>query len=671
MKTKQFLLTLLLLLGGASLLQAQQASSVTQPTGDTWVRSDNASTNYGSSNTVEMQNNTNGTTDFYGVMQFTFDTPQTGYRIKSATLRLTTRFKKGDSKVNVYGLDAEVADNSNYGGLETAITTALETSPIASFNAKGYAQWAPTDGAVVNQDGGASYRVISAWQNNIDLTSYVQGLSTNTFAILLEKEYSQNNSTQFFSKEATDIKLNDESATFAATELVPQLTVTYEKYKAKVTENETITYCETLNAAFDAITTSGIIELGDDITLTNRCNTYTKNITVIPVVDNITISGSITNNIWILNNQSSGKLTIGSDTYAMTIDGGNYSVNYAHLAAEHGTTTIKNVTFKNCKGASDNGVVHLKSQNSSATLNLDNVTFDGCTANTGRGVVTVGTNNLYLKNAITFTDCSEGSYNFYLQNKFLRVGDLSTTQVAPLTLYYQNAALGNIILSSSTGENRSDLFKLMNEGYGIVKTADHWTDHFITEAYDLTVSDAKAATLVLPYEAKIPTGVKAYTLNYTAGNSSVKATEVGTNIPKNTPVLLNAEAGTYKFTNVAKVTEATVGAGTVTSGALTGVYSETVVPSGSYILYNKDENVGFYKVDGSTNKVAANRAYLTADGAGVRALTIDFSGEETGVNAIGNGQLTMDNAIYDLSGRRVSRPTKGLYIMNGKKVVLK
>lgn len=188
----------------------------------------------------------------------------------------------------------------------------------------------------------------------------------------------------------------------------------------------------------------------------------------------------------------------------------------------------------------------------------------------------------------------------------------------------------------------------------------------------MTISDAKAATLVLPYEAKIPEGITAYTLNYTAGKSSVKATEVSTaTLPADTPVLLNAEAGTYKFTNAAKVTEATVGAGTVTSGALTGVYTETVVPNGSYILYNKDGNVGFYKVDGSTNKVAANRAYLTADGAGVRALTIDFSGEETGVNAIDNGQLTKDNAIYDLSGRRVSRPTKGLYIMYGKKVVLK
>ena len=187
----------------------------------------------------------------------------------------------------------------------------------------------------------------------------------------------------------------------------------------------------------------------------------------------------------------------------------------------------------------------------------------------------------------------------------------------------------------------------------------------------MTISDAKAATLVLPYETKIPSGVNCYTLNYTAGNSSVKATKVATaTLPANTPVLLNAEAGNYKFVNTSMVDAATTGSGTHTIGALTGVYETTNVPAESYILWaNATNPIGFYKANSST--VAANRAYLTADGAGVRALTIDFSGEETGVNAIGNGQLTMDNAVYDLSGRRVSRPTKGLYIMNGKKVVLK
>ena len=213
----------------------------------------------------------------------------------------------------------------------------------------------------------------------------------------------------------------------------------------------------------------------------------------------------------------------------------------------------------------------------------------------------------------------------------------------------------------------------MNDGMGIMfNYGTHPTDHFITEAYDLTVSDAKAATLVLPYEAKMPEGITAYTLNYTAGNSSVKATEVSTaTLPANTPVLVNAEAGTYKFTNVAKVKEATVGSGPVTVGALTGVYETTNVPADSYILWADEPHpIGFYLSNSST--VAANRAYLTADGAGVNALTVDFD-NETGISETmkNTENEKKNNAVFDLSGRRVGKATKGLYIVNGKKYLVK
>jgi hypothetical protein len=52
---------------------------------------------------------------------------------------------------------------------------------------------------------------------------------------------------------------------------------------------------------------------------------------------------------------------------------------------------------------------------------------------------------------------------------------------------------------------------------------------------------------------------------------------------------------------------------------------------------------------------------------------IDFGIEnEMGIETIGqSGKLQFDNSIYDLQGRRVSQPTKGLYIVNGKKVVIK
>ena len=70
------------------------------------------------------------------------------------------------------------------------------------------------------------------------------------------------------------------------------------------------------------------------------------------------------------------------------------------------------------------------------------------------------------------------------------------------------------------------------------------------------------------------------------------------------------------------------------------------------------------------------RAYfqLKGDAASLaRAFSIDFGdGETTGIKAIDNGQLTIDNdRYYDLQGRKVNAAQKGVYIQNGKKVIIK
>ena len=186
----------------------------------------------------------------------------------------------------------------------------------------------------------------------------------------------------------------------------------------------------------------------------------------------------------------------------------------------------------------------------------------------------------------------------------------------------------------------------------------------VATTYTLAVTDAGAATLVLPFGAALPAGIKAYTLSYTAGNEKVTATEVDV-ITANQPVLINAEAGDYTFTSNGETNT-----NSPVNGALTGVYASTVVPSGSYILTNESGVVGFRKADGSTNYVTANHAYLTADGTGAGILDIDFGG----VTGITNTNCTNDTnigGVYNLTGQRVSQPTKGMYIVNGKKVMIK
>lgn len=189
-----------------------------------------------------------------------------------------------------------------------------------------------------------------------------------------------------------------------------------------------------------------------------------------------------------------------------------------------------------------------------------------------------------------------------------------------------------------------------------------------TKSYTLTVDEAKAATLMLPFNTQIPEGVKCYTLNYTAGASEVKATELTDgNLPANVPVLVNAEAGEYTFNATSDVEVIK----TATNGALTGVCAKTVVPEGSYILANGEAGLGFYKADGTTNTVDVNRAYLTADGAQAKALTIDFGSETTGISSAVSNK-TENDVVYNLQGMRVDgKLAKGIYIRNGKKFIVR
>ena len=190
-----------------------------------------------------------------------------------------------------------------------------------------------------------------------------------------------------------------------------------------------------------------------------------------------------------------------------------------------------------------------------------------------------------------------------------------------------------------------------------------------TKSYTLDVTAVGAATLVLPYPATIPDDVICYTLHYTSEAASVRATEVTGTLPANTPVLVNAEAGSYIFRATSDVETLKQS----TEGALTGVCALTTVPSGSYILTLKDDKVGFRTVDGSTNYVEAYHAYLTADGAGApEFMGIDFGGSATNIQTVqGERLVDKDSAIYNLNGQRVAQPGKGLYIVNGKKYIIK
>ena len=209
---------------------------------------------------------------------------------------------------------------------------------------------------------------------------------------------------------------------------------------------------------------------------------------------------------------------------------------------------------------------------------------------------------------------------------------------------------------------------VLTDGYAFQAPADFTAT---AASYSTTINTtAQCGTLCLPFAATIPDGVTAYTLNYTSGDAAT-ATPVGATIPANTPVLLNG-SGEKTFTGA--TVEIDADASNV-SGALTGVFEQGYVPVNSYILQNQSGNIGFYKVaTANTNVIKPFRAYLTVEGGeGPSRLSIDFieNDEPTGVGAALMNNEVMNNEVYNLCGQRVEKATKGLYIKNGKKVIMK
>lgn len=209
----------------------------------------------------------------------------------------------------------------------------------------------------------------------------------------------------------------------------------------------------------------------------------------------------------------------------------------------------------------------------------------------------------------------------------------------------------------------------------------------VYDKYVLNVSAAGATTLVLPFDAELPSGVTAYDISYTSGADNVTATPVDQGkITANKPVLINAAEGTYTFT-VSNSSEIPYGTASYTNGALTGVYVQSnksgdynpiaYVPANSYVLQmqNGAEGPGFYKVaEDKPIKITSFRAYLTAQAepgpSTAPRLSIVYNNNTTGINSV-RDQTNNDDAIYTLNGVRVSRPTKGIYIKNGKKYIVK
>lgn len=171
------------------------------------------------------------------------------------------------------------------------------------------------------------------------------------------------------------------------------------------------------------------------------------------------------------------------------------------------------------------------------------------------------------------------------------------------------------------------------------------------------------ATFSAPFATIIPTGVKAYYVSAKGTEATMTAIDAQA-IPANQGVILTSESGAA----VTMVPAAGETAAAITGNQLghsAGV-AKTLTAGEGYILGNGSEGTAFYPC--KAGSLPINKAYLL--GNGESAIVMNFGNAVTGINTIA-APASAKAPIFDLSGRRVVKATKGLYIQNGKKVIVK
>ena len=156
-----------------------------------------------------------------------------------------------------------------------------------------------------------------------------------------------------------------------------------------------------------------------------------------------------------------------------------------------------------------------------------------------------------------------------------------------------------------------------------------------------------------------------------AGVNKLKLTKLEGDIPAETGLIVKYKDG-IQSTGCVYMEIADTDPEFTADNALTGTL-ETVAKPATGTVYTMqkpaDSPLGFYNFTGANVKGGKAYLHVVDSEAAPMGLVFDFGGETTGVESI---EVNTDNqVIYDLSGRRVAKAGKGLYIINGKKVLVK
>lgn len=275
---------------------------------------------------------------------------------------------------------------------------------------------------------------------------------------------------------------------------------------------------------------------------------------------------------------------------------------------------------------------------------------------TGQNVGDVSLVESGMKSVTVTTDGKAGSpYRFKFQSNYLNInGDK------------------NVLISNWSAVDDGNSFQFIDKGAYDLSDAIAAVDNY--ESPTKTLTDYGYATLFTDHAVAIPEGATAYYV--TVDGTTATLNEIEDVIPANTGVVVKGTASSdyqFEYTTAAATTD-------VSDNKMVGYIVDTPITGDDAISYyavnyktvNSEKVPGFFAPKGATTPTGnftakAGKAYLKVEGAAGSSIVMRF-GDATMVE---NLLKTQDAAIYDLTGRKVAQPERGIYIVNGKKMFFK
>ena len=314
-----------------------------------------------------------------------------------------------------------------------------------------------------------------------------------------------------------------------------------------------------------------------------------------------------------------------ADWYATMTDGNKFNAQALANAAELGASQL--IRLVSC----DKGY-RFQAYGNSRYVTLDNASTNGGSASNIASLENEGTK-------FTFTD--NGSGKFTIKGVF--------------------------VVTPENGEPMEESHFMRTENGGAINYWDTESNEtwYLIQAPELplTIHSTGYSTFSAAVGVDVPEGVTAYYAKEQIGDSHIRMYPI-TTIPANTGVVLKgAGSAEVKFpiiANAAELPEENLLKAHLNTGAVT---SDNSV----FVMATKNGYTGFYPLSTTNNVIGGHKSYLEIPSTSAARLSIVWDDTETGIFETEGGEQNAE--IYDLTGRRLDKPTKGVNVVGGKLVI--